>query len=632
MKKKIISCVIVCVGIVCLFSVSSCNKYLSTLPTGLLLKDSIFASLTNVEGYLAQIYTNLPDEYQERFAQGAGYSGPYTGASDEANYWSQAGWGGVSGGLGAGANLLNQSTWNQDFGGYFWNNWYKPVRTATDFIANIDNANPAQVNDILKGHFKAEARALRAIFYFYMLRLYGPIPILPNQIDPNATGDALLAARTPFDSCVTYIVNQLDTAYNELQAVATSQSPADQPIDLGNGGKEYGRITTGVCKAFKEQVLLLAASPLFNGNKQYAGLVNTDGTQLIPQTYDVNKWKKAADAAKAFIDEFVPSTYSIYNSSNGTDSFSRAYYSCKEVVENEWNQEWIWGRPKSSYSSLVYAMVPKLVGSPSTVSKGGGFLAANQSMVDAYFTANGRSITDPLSGYQASGFSDFKSVYDVQARRTFNPYTNREPRFYVGITYNNSYWMQQSGSDQVIVDFTLTGNSGRGQSTTDVTSTGYTVRKNLTTNTGNKGYCYLRLATIYLDYAEALNEYDPGNSDIEKYVNLIRVRAGIQPYGTDSATTVPQPTTQAGWRDAIHHERQVELAFENVRYFDIRRWLIAPQTMGQDVYGMNMFATGDAFYQEVLCERRRFLQRDYLWPIPYSELLADKLLVQNPGW
>lgn len=181
----------------------------------------------------------------------------------------------------------------------------------------------------------------------------------------------------------------------------------------------------------------------------------------------------------------------------------------------------------------------------------------------------------------------------------------------MGVTYNNSYWIQQGGDDQVIVDYTPTGNSGRGQSTTDVSSTGYNVRKYLTANSSDKGYCYLRLATIYLDYAEALNEYDPSNSDILKYLNVIRERAGIPTYGS-GADQIPAPTNQSDMRLAIRHERQIELAFENVRYFDLRRWLIAPQTMGADVYGMNMFATGDAFYQQVLCERRRFLQRDYL--------------------
>ncbi len=619
MKTKFIFLFLLCSG--GLLIMSSCNKYLNTVPTGLLQEDSIFSSLTNTNGYLAQVYANLPDEFEQRFPNVAGYSypGPWTGASDEANNYSQ---------LFVMSNQLNQSTWNADVGGTFWSNFYKPVRTATDFINNIDGANPVEVSDFLKTHFKGEARALRAIFYFWMLRLYGPIPILPNEIDANATGDAIVYARTPFDSCVSYIANQLDSAYNEIESVSSAAHPGDQPISLGST-VEYGRVTTAVCKAYKEQVLMLAASPLFNGNTDYANLKNTDGAQLISQSYDVNKWKLAATAAKAFIDEFT--TIGLYTST-GSDSFTNAYNSCRNAVITEWNKEWIWGRPNGGAGYYEYDITPKLVGYSSSVYKGGGFLAVNQSMVDAYFTANGRSITDPQSGYQASGFSSFKSPYDVQARNTFNQWVNREPRFYVGVTYNGSYWLNQGSSpDQVIVDFTLNGNSGRSQSTTDVTSTGYIVRKQLSTDQNNRSWCYIRLAEIYLDYAEALNESDPGNSDILKYLNMIRQRAGVPIYGNGN-NDVPVPSSQTAMRSAIWQERQVELAFENVRYFDIRRWKIAPQTMGQNVYGMNMFANGDAFYQKTLEQNRRFLQRDYLWPIPNSEILKDKLLVQNPGW
>jgi starch-binding outer membrane protein, SusD/RagB family len=617
MKTKFIFFSVLCFGMMLL--TSSCKKYLDTVPGGILQEDSIFKSLTNTNGYLAQIYANVPDEFSQRFAP-SGYSGPWTPASDEANNYAQP--------VVSMGNAMNQSTWDVNIGGTYWTNFYKPVRTSTDFISKIDGANPVEVSDFLRAHFKGEARAVRAIFYFWMLRLYGPIPILPNVINANASGNDILFARTPFDSCVTYITTQLDSAYHEIESVSGSSHPANLPISIGSN-IEYGRITSGVCKAYIEQTLMLAASPLFNGNTDYAGLKNPEGGQLIPQTYDVNKWKKAADAAKAFIDEFVPNTYDLYTET-GSDPFTNAYNSCADVITKDWNKEWIWGYSNGNTGTYEYDITPKLVGYNSSVQKGGGFLAANQSMVDAYFMSNGLPITDPQSGYQSSGFSNFQAPYDVQQRRTYNQWVNREPRFYVGITYNNSYWLDQgSSSDQVIVNYELHGNSGRLQSTTDVSSTGYNVRKNMTVSHNNRSWCYIRLAQIYLDYAEALNEYDPGNPDILKYLNLIRQRAGIPVYDNGGLSI---PSTQNFMRMAIRQERQVELAFEQVRYFDLRRWKIAPQTMGADVYGMNMFADGDGFYQKTLEQRRRFLQRDYLWPIPNSEILKDKYLVQNPGW
>lgn len=601
---------------------SSCNKFLDAVPTGVLNKDSIFGSLLNTQGYLAQVYANLPQEFDNENLGGTSgsYSGSWTGASDEANNINYSN---------VLSNLLNQSTWNINIGGTIWTNFYKPVRTATDFINNIDGANPAEVKDYLKARFKGEARALRAIFYYLMLRMYGSVVILPNEIDANASGSAIYYPRTPFNDCIDYITSQLDSAYTEIKSSDNSDHPANLPLTL-DGVVQYGRVTTGVCKAYKEQALLLAASPLFNGNTDYANLKNQDGTQLIPQTYDANKWKLAAQAAKDFINEFVPGTYDLYTET-GSDAFTNAYNSCRNVLLNDWNKEWVFGRAEDGYTSNFQSDIsPTLIGY-SSVGNGKGILSVNQSMVDAYFMKNGRTIDDSKSGYQSVGFSDFQAPYDIKARSTYNQWVNREPRFYVGVTYNGSYWINQgSGGKEVIVDYTYSGNSGRLQSSTSV-STGYNVRKFLRNGSGNLGFPYIRLAMIYLDYAEALNESDPGNPDILKYLNLIRQRAGIPIYGGGN-DDVPIPASQSDMRTAIRRERQVELAFECVRYFDIRRWKIAPQTMGQNVYGMNMNGNGNDFYQKTLDETRRFLQRDYLWPIPYNEILKDNLLVQNPGW
>ncbi|MBO9595262.1 MAG: RagB/SusD family nutrient uptake outer membrane protein [Niabella sp.] len=616
MKSRIIIIVIV------LSALSiSCKRFLDQIPDNILKEEDIFKSLVNTRAYLAQVYTNMPDDFSSRFAP-SNYAGPWTGASDEANYWSLS-W--------VMSNALNQSTWDNNIGGTYWINWYKPIRTATDFIKKVDGANPNEVNAMIRMHYKGEARAMRALFYFWMLRLYGPLIILPNEVPVNGSGDEIFFKRSTFDECVNYVVGQLDSAYNEIkQSVAGSPQAPDQPLTYNNT-KEWGRVTTGVCKAYKFQVLMLAASPLFNGNKELASLKNQDGTQLINQTYDPNKWKLAIDAAKDFLNEFDNKTYSLYRESD-SDPWVAAYKSCKNVMIKDWNSEWIFAKSMASAGDYWYDITPKLVGYGNTVGKGAGFLSVNQSMVDAYNMRSGYPITHPESGYVNSGFSDFKSPYDVKARSTFNQWVNREARFYVGVTYNKSYWQNQGGSStEVIPVFELSGNSGKTQSSWDVTSTGYVVRKQLANSGDSRGWVHLRLAQIYLDYAEALNEADPGNPDILKYLNLIRERAGVAQYGS-GANAIPLPSGQQEMREAIRHERMVELAFENVRYFDVRRWKIAPQTMGADVYGMNVYADGNDFYKKTLVQKRRFLPRDYLWPIPNDEVLKDKYLVQNPGW
>lgn len=603
MKTKILS-IILAGG---LFVSSGCSDFLDQIPDNVLTVEDIFKSKDYVDDYLTQIYANIPNELSQRL--GEQFSGPWTAGSDEAKYNWDFNY----------ANNLNRSTWATTDGtvSNLWNNFYKSIRNATDFIDKIDGANEAEVNTAMKSRYKAEARALRAMYYYWLVRIYGPVPMVNKVLPVDAPLSEVLLPRSSFDECISFIVGELDQAYNDLPII---------PVD-----DEYGRITKGIVKAFKVEALMLNASPLFNGNADMAGLVNKDGKQLINQSYDANKWKAAADAAKEFLDLFVPVTYDLYvDPSTTSDPFIKAYLSTRNVMSAEWNKEWIFARPKSMNRS-EYDKTPKHVGYTTAV-QGAGALGATQKMVDAYFMANGLSIGNQGSGYQSTGSSDFKAPFDVKARSTYNQWINREPRFYVGITYNRSYWLfQGSNTSEVVSVMELSGNSGRKQSTSDVSPTGYIVRKNVVGNSNDRGNVQLRLAQIYLDYAEALNEYDPGNSNILKYLNLIRERAGIPTYGSGQGQ-ISVPATQSLMREAIRKERQVELAFENVRYFDARRWKIASTEFAGEVYGMNMFGDGNAFYGKTLIETRTFRQRDYLWPIPNDEILKNEFMVQNPGW
>ena len=587
-----------------LLLLGSCKKYLATVPDDVLTVDGIFDSKGNIEKYLGNIYFDLPNELSQRFADNQN-SGPWSASTDEAKYNWDFNY----------SNTMNASVWKKtdDPVVTYWRSYYQAIRKATDFMSRIDASTASGMTPELKKNYKAEARGLRALYYYFLIKAYGPVILFSDQvIAPDASSAAIRLPRSGFDACITYVVNQMDTAYQDLQANITTG--------------QYGRISKGAMKAYKAEALLLAASPLYNGNTDYASLKNTDGTPLINQAYDVAKWQKAADAAKAFITEFVPGTYSLYTVDN-PDPFIAAYLSCRDVMTVDWNKEWIFARSNSD-SYMRYDRTPKHVGK-SDQQQGAGAMGVTQTMVDAYAMANGLNITDMQSGYQASGFSDFQAPFDIQARSTFNPWVNREPRFYVGVTYNNSYWLYSDNSTgDIITNMEFNGNSGRSQSTSDVSPTGFVVRKNVATNDNNRGALMLRVANIYLDYAEALNEYDPTNADVVTYLNLIRARAGVPTYGAG----FPAPTGQAAMRAAIHQERRVELAFENVRYFDTHRWKIAQQTDGGPFYGMNMYVSGDAFYKKTLLETRVFQSRDYLFPIPNDEVLRDNLLVQNPGW
>ncbi|UOE50656.1 RagB/SusD family nutrient uptake outer membrane protein [Mucilaginibacter sp. SMC90] len=588
-------------------SLGSCKKYLSQVPDDIITTDKIFTSRTNTDNFLANIYSAIPNELTQRY-NGTGNSGPWTASSDEAKYNWDFNY----------SNNMNASTWSNTDGdvGFYWNAYYIAIRNATYFMQNIDSANPVEVDANVKKTYKAEARGLRALFYFWLLRTYGPVPIIGDKIlDVNAPITDLRLPRNSFDEGIDFVVSELDGAAADLEATPNSA--------------QYGRITSGICKAYKVEALMLKASPLYNGNTDYAALKNKDGKQLISQTVDVTKWTAAATAAKSFITTFVPTTYQLFQETD-SDPFMAAYKSCRDVVTTDWNSEWIFARSNSG-SYTQYDRTPKHVGAatPSSANQGGGALGVTQTMVDAYFMANGLPITDQSSGYVSTGFSSFKAPFDVAARNTFNPWVGREARFYVGVTYTNSYWLNQVSGSTLITDFTLNGNSGRSQSTSDVTPTGYTVRKDVTKSDGARGAIMLRLANIYLDYAEALNESTPGDADILKYLNLIRQRADVPAYGSAG---LPAPANQNDMRLAIRAERRVELAFENARYFDTRRWKIAESTDAGQFFGMDMSKSDNSFYNKTLLETRVFKKRDYLFPIPNDEVLKNNNMVQNTGW
>ncbi|MFI2742835.1 RagB/SusD family nutrient uptake outer membrane protein [Zhouia sp. PK063] len=593
----------------------SCNDdFLDQVPNDRLTFDETFSKKSTVDQYLANIYSRIPNEFAQRYTT-VQNSGPWTGASDEAEYVWSFHWG----------NYLNVGSWDpttQEVS-TLWSNFYRGIRAASTFIQNID---ACQDCGVYTKQYTAEARVLRAFFYYNLIRSWGPVILLGDEpVDSNA--DLSGFERNSMEECVDYIVSELDAAADELKGVSY------------NGGNA-GRMSRPFALALKEKVLLFAASPLYNGNTDLASLKNSEGANLINQTVDVNKWKAAADAGKAFIDEFVPNTFYLYRNENHGGDID-PYLSCRDVMLDDWNEEMIYERP-SGQIYLTYDCTPYHSGYDNAV-KGAGGLGVTQDFVDAFFTANGRSITDPESGYtdnEDDGFVNFQAPFDDQQRSTYWQWANREPRFYVNVTYNNSLWLNRtSASGDVVTTTWYRGNSGKVAGGNDYTPTGYIARKNITIDhSDNRAIPMLRLAEIYLDYAEALNEYDPGNADILTYLNKIRDRAGVPTYG-DGADQIPVPSSQDEMRTAIHKERRVELSLESVRYFDLRRWKEAENVLNGPAHSLNINAdenpTNDinsAFYDVVTFENRVFDKKHYLFPIPQDEINATPNLQQNPGW
>jgi hypothetical protein len=271
-------------------------------------------------------------------------------------------------------------------------------------------------------------------------------------------------------------------------------------------------------------------------------------------------------------------------------------------------------------------------------------------MVDAFEMSNGQRpisgyhtdgipIINSSSGYNETGYSMFQAPGDPQERKTYNMYVNREPRFYVDVVYNGSVWINTTSSLGIrTCHLNYSGGSGAKGGTINYSKTGYLWRKNVSPDCNPKATKYqtrpslmFRYAEILLNYVEALNEYDPGNADILRYLNMIRERAGVPQYGVGT-DALPVPANQSAMRDAIHHERRIELCLEKLRYFDTRSWKVAEYTDGGPFYGMDVRSDPPAFYKRTVFETRVFHKNYYLFPIPQNAIDRDKQLVQNPGW
>lgn len=604
MKRNIFFKAVVVIAVIS--SLSGCKKFLDQVPDDRQTIDDVFKKRSESEKYLAGVYELIRSNSEWNTDVS-----PWEGLSDEIDityndYPTFA---------------MNTGNWDKNRSQYnFWIHYYQGIRRASYFMQRLPE-NP-EIQPELMLQYIAEARVLRAYFYSSILAQYGPFIILPETvISPDADISTFSLPRSSYDECVNYIVAELDKAMPDLPP--------------GRGSvTDFGRIKRGMVLAIKSRTLLYAASPMFNGNATYAGFKNPDGKVLISQTFDINKWKRAADAAKELID--MPD-YSLYREVDPVTGL-KVYESLKGIFIKAWNSEVILSRYTSDkLGSYDQNGTPYILG-------GWSSWGPTQTAVDAYFMANGLPIDDQNSGYTEIGFTAANTAQ--YAAGASNMYVGREPRFYNAITFNLSKWINNSsnnsggtGSAPITIQMYNGGNSGQ-YNGRNWSRTGYCVRKHVNPNSrmgsnaivADRAEVLFRLGEIYLNYIEALNEYNPGHADIKKYINLIRERAGIPQYGAGLGF-VPEPADQNAWRTAIHRERRVELAFECHRYFDVRRWKIADQTDGGPFYGMDVNATTTAgFTKRTIFETRVFLPRNYLWNILPSELNKNKNLVPNPGW
>lgn len=578
------------IGLLFTSTIIACKKssFLDDKTNGL-TEDAVFTDSLQTINFLNKVYLDEGYTFGPSRFSSAGGTGNTELATDNAegannlSVWADSY---VQGVIGP-SNVLTNFATDKDF----WVTPYKNIRRVNLLLSKLPQT---PFSDPMKDRLRAEARFLRAWYYHHMVVAFGGVPLVGDQV--FGIDDIINIPRSSFSDCITYITTELDAAAQALANVIYKD------ID-------YGRVTRGACLALKSRVLLYAASPLFNGG---AETTNASLASVVSYpTANVNRWTAAAAAAEAVINL---NQYSLY-----VDNTTRAGYGFYQVFLRRVNSEYIfpYNRPAQKEFETYYL--------PPTRS-GSSVVRPTQSLVESFPMADGKTITE-------------STIYNSN-----NPYVNRDPRLSNSIIYNGMSYMSNTGTATPVLTYTSTGSTIANTTSDAYTATnkftGYFSRKmldenlsNNSTGTTERAWPLIRYAEILLNYAEAINEAGQTALAYDK-LKLIRQRAGIQA-GSDGLYGLKANMTVAEMRTVVQNERRIELAFEDHRWNDIRRWKIAATKLT----GFNtvdiITRTGTNTYVHTIGTAPRplnFRPAMYLLPIPLSEIQKMPMMVQNPGY
>lgn len=561
MNAKFFSYIYISAAISIAFTLSSCNGFLDREEDSFIDKTATFDSYNRTKQYLTYAYTLLPDGLN-RFSREA----MLASATDDAEFAIES----------AEIQQFNNGSWNAlNNPDDVWNRYYSGISKCCTLLENTNHVNldisrldpdkQVEYANSLKDirMCRAEARFLRAYFHFELLKRYGPIPIVTSTLSINGNYENM--PRPTMKEVVDFIAKECDIAADTLELTPWR-----------NVNDAFGRATKGAALALKSRLLLYAASPLY---------VDFGDTNETNKPTDIAMWKSAADAAKAVID---------LNQYELASSYA-------DLFKNDFqNKEYIFVRRYAANSDFEKSNFPVSFG-------GKGGTNPSQNLVDDYEMLDGTPFdwNDPAKAAQ--------------------PFENRDARLGATILMNMAPFKGKK---------VATYPEGADASPNpNATKTGYYLRKflnedvNIQTGGSSGGHVVplFRLAEIYLNYVEALNECDPTNPDIALYLNKVRNRASLPNVSALS---------QEQMRAVIQHERRVELAFEEHRSWDVRRWKIASSTLGAPLMGVQIERKplGGYTYMPVRVEQRVFQPKMYWYPIPQSEVLKLKQWKQNNGW
>lgn len=606
----------------CLFgaSLTSCN-YLDIVPDDTPTLDDAFKNESSAEGFVFACYSKIPDYTNFR----NNFSWVTTPEMVGSAHWTVQWFTFMQ---------MQQAVYNAanpiiDV----WQTSYDGIRQCYIFLDNIDKVVPLKDSpeqfEVKKVVWKAEVKFLIAYYHFLLLQNYGPIVIVDHLIPTDAPASEMFQSRLPFDECVSKIAGMFDEAM------------ADLPGKVNDAN--LGRATKVVAQSLKARMYLYAASPQFNGNQKYADFTNHDGTALVSTTFDKEKWNKAMIECENAIQLAEANGIKLYRytpkSGETLTERDQAIANCRYVIAEPWNSELIWGYSgkKETFgdtNSMQTHVIPHGFSNSSGVPYGA--LGATLWSTNLYLTENALPIDKDPDFHYIDRFKIPEGEAEI-------PYLhrNREPRFYAAVGFDDGDY--QINSDTLKLALKFKEANGAKDNNSDQLYGGYAISKLVhpkayvsTSSNSLIAYPYpiIRLAELYLGYAEACAEYTGAlDTKATGYFNQIRERAGLPTIEKSHPGIRNEDLV-----DIIRREKTVEFMYEGQMLYDYRRWQIAEKEwkgMEDGMIGLNVYGTtAEEFYKETVLDRQPFVFRSNqnLSPIKQDYLNKNTNLVQNPGW
>lgn len=489
---------------------------------------------------------------------------------------------------------MNGAWWGWD--NRSWSTKWTNISNCNIFFERVDNVGFTDETE--KTKLVGQVRFIRAFEYWDLIARWGAMPIITKSFSINDREEIVGQKRNTYKECIDFLVSELDQAAKEL--------PANW------SGDDYGRATSVAALALKSRILLYAASPLMNEDVKIPEVGYT--------TPEPDRWQKAAKAATEALDAAQTAGYELYNL-NGDPSKN---YQLIFMDNTAANKETLFARMGTSSADGESISSCDQYNNPNGYGGWGGNCPL-QELVDAY---------EVVKDGVASKF-DWNNPEEKA-----NPYANRDPRFYATILYDGAKWMTRNVETYFDVDSNgnITGggkDTKFGNDSWNASPTGYNMKKFMdegyALNSWNfcaRNWIHLRMAELYLNKAEAL--YNIGDEEgAREALKPVRERAGM-PAVTATGTDL---------LEAIKNERRIEFAFEEHRYFDVRRWKEAPKYFGSTVHAITIkkYPDGKKTYEVDKLRSdvggdRKWDDKMYWLPITKAEIDKNPNLVQNPGY